>query len=65
MSAVEPTERYWAMARYPIGHQVVDSARGFETVDQFRTRSAAEYFAQLLNSGLASVNAHATIGAQR
>lgn len=31
-------------------------------VDMFKTRSAAEYAASLLNRGVATVNPHATIG---
>ena len=64
MSAVKTSEqdRFWPMARFPIGHQVIDSQDRFRAVDYYRTRSAAEYAARLLNSGLASVDPHAVVG---
>lgn len=62
MSAVQDTERYIPMARFPIGHQVLDSHDSYRAVDYYSTRCGAEYAARLLNSGLAVVNHHGTIG---
>lgn len=66
MSEVQATSRRYQVVRTMGGvYALCDVTRvalpDF-TVDRFRSRSAAEYAARLLNSGLASVDRHATVG---
>ena len=69
MSTQQTTERYFArqnasvpFATFGVYDRQIVCDIGPTSIDYFRSACAARYAARLLNSGLASVNPHATVG---
>jgi hypothetical protein len=55
-------DRYLAMAKFPAGHQILDSQDRYRAVEIVHTRAVAEYLARELNAGRAVVDSHAIVG---
>ena len=64
MSALQNTDQYVVRDsdhRFPAGGHVIMNHSG-TILDRFATHRGAEYAARLLNSGLAYIDHHATVG---